>query len=95
VFWAGQSATKPRTAMVTLALRERVPEGRVREPPRSDSRARGNSLTPTLSRLRDVALQREGSGGEGEFGLDGKGYSCLLNFFDKISILHTLRPQYL
>jgi hypothetical protein len=59
--------------MVTLALRERVPEGRVREPPRSDACAYGNSLSPILSRLRDVALQREGLGGEGESGLDGKG----------------------
>jgi hypothetical protein len=63
---------KPRTVMVTLALRERVPEGRVREPPRSDACAHGNSLTPD-PRLRDVALQREGSRGEGEFGLGGKG----------------------
>ena len=36
--------------MVTLALRERVPEGRVREPPRSNACAHGNALTPTLSR---------------------------------------------
>jgi hypothetical protein len=59
--------------MVTLALRERVPEGRVREPPRSDACAHGNSLSPTLSRLRDVALQREGSGGEGGGGLHSDG----------------------
>ena len=73
-------ATRPRPAMFTLALRERVPEGRVREPPRSDACAYGNALTPTLSRLRDVALQREGSGGEGEFGLDGKGLNKRWHF---------------
>ena len=39
-------------AKVTLALRERVPEGRVREEPRSDACAHGNALTPTLSQGR-------------------------------------------